>query len=150
MKRFLLAACLAAGLVLGATPATGVPPERGPIQPACAEIGRGGGFYVRPTDSAPGSYSPQLSLWAPSCRGLTYTIYVLDGDEDGSRLLASQSVRGNGSDILTFDDMVIDDDDPNFCVYATASAGAHVFHRVPEDGCTRTDQIGRVDYWWFP
>ncbi|MCA1673568.1 MAG: hypothetical protein LC799_15685, partial [Actinobacteria bacterium] len=70
MRRMLLGALLAAGLMFGATPATGTPPEPRAVQPTCAEIDRGGGFYFPPNDydSTPGSYTPELSLWAPSCR----------------------------------------------------------------------------------
>jgi hypothetical protein len=110
----------------------------------------GGGSYTAPEDGNPGVYSPELRVAGPSCRGITYTVYVLASDKEGARVLGSQAVRGSGNVFVKFDDIVFEDDDTTFCVYAESSAGAHVFDRLPSDGCTLSEDDGGFEYWWMP
>ena len=177
MRKAMLA-LLASGLFMVGVPAlaAGAPRHPRPV-PACADIVEGGGVYhdpaavtpdpgdtkdpeyplpednvsVPPPVIAPGSFSPELRLAGKGCSGMTYTIHVLD--DDGVTPLASQSVRGSRGSVVVFDEMIIVDDDPGICVYATSSAGSRLFDRVPAVGCTVSmipDRIEGIDYWWFP
>jgi hypothetical protein len=151
MRKLLLASLLAVAIGLDGGPATAAPPEPGVVRPTCADIEVGGGL-IRPADeTGTGTmFVPALDLAGPACPGLTYTIYILDDDTEGAEVLAVQSVSGSRDEIVTFADMVYEDDDPVICVYSTSSAGAHMFDRLDEVGCTMSDRVGRVDYWWFP
>lgn len=140
MRRKLSVGLLTAGLLLGGHSAIAGPPEPQDQGPACADIVEMGGQYL-PSIGEPGRYSPELTLAGPSCPGLTYTISVLDSAEPGAPLLASRSVRGDKSEVVDFGDLdiVVTDDDPAVCVYATSSAGSRVFDRSPAQGCVPLD-----------
>jgi hypothetical protein len=74
----------------------------------------------------------RLVTAVPSCRQVTYTVYVLDENGDTTPL-TSASQTGTGG-VLTFQ-IPITDDDTTICVYVTSSIGNRVFDRAPNEGC---------------
>lgn len=126
MRRMLLALAGAAALFLGVAPAVNAIGNdvKGP---ACADIVAGDGFNTG------GSVQFMLSVAAPSCAPVTYTMYVLDEPGDVTPL-ATAKLSGDGSTDLLFSIAVTDDDD-TVCVYSTTSIGRHVFDRAPDSGC---------------
>lgn len=157
MRRVLLASLLAIGMVFGAGPALGgpggAPTDAGDTKPACADIARLGWAFIGSSDpetAGTGKVVSQMELAAPACRGFTYTVYAV---EDGSdRVLGSATVRGVRSHrvVLTFADIPVGTSQ-DVCVYATSSAGAHVFDRVPNvDGSCFVAMAGGVGYEWYP
>jgi len=81
---------------------------------------------------------------------MSYTIYVLDSDQDDAPLLASRTVRGDGTTVVEFGEMPIPGGGQSVCVYATSSAGAHIFDRVPAEGCVNLDEDQPTDYGFHP
>ena len=134
VRKVLLASLLALGVMLGGGQAIGAPAETKGGGPACADIVRAWGRYISPDESGKGTLTTGLTMAGPSCKGMTYTIYALD-DRGDDTVLATRSVRGNKDATVPFGDVAVADDDPEVCVYATTSAGAHVFDRAPAEGC---------------
>ena len=76
-----------------------------------------------------------LTLAAPSCRSVTYTLVVL-GEAGDPTPLAMATASGDGSSIdVFFLDVAAVDNDGTVCVSATTSAGRHVVDRAPDAGC---------------
>lgn len=126
MRRLLLALAGAAALSLGVAPAVNAigNDAKGP---ACADIVAGDGFNTGE------SVQFMLSVAAPSCAQVTYTMYVLDEPGDATPI-ATATLSGDRSTDLFFT-IPISDDDDTVCVYSTTSIGKHVFDRAPDSGC---------------
>ena len=161
VRKVLLASLLAIGVLGAGGPAIGAPPEGKGGGPACAEIVSIGGSYT----PAPGGNRPLVSQWqgvvspvmtvaAPSCKAMTYTVYILD-NELVHTVLGSPSVQGDGSTTIDFGDTVVTQEsgDANVCVYATSSVGNghHVFDRRPAEGCVTVEENDSpTDDGWNP
>jgi hypothetical protein len=102
---------------------------------ACADIVGGAGSYDGTT------LRVTISTAKPSCPGLTYTLYVLDGPTapDPLALIASQSLHGTRSTELPFS---LPSGSPQICVFATTSSEGHIFDRAPDVGCV--ENLGLV------
>ncbi len=154
-RKVLLGSMLALSLVLVGASAGGAAPdtETGDAKPVCADIAQFRYTYEPPSQpKGAGNFHSKMRLAAPSCRGMTYTVSVTDPNVAAPKraVVASQAVRGDGSTILTFDDLLITGN-PELCVSVTSSAGARVFDRIPdEEGGCIPPGIDIVDYWWFP
>ncbi len=149
IRKVLLASLLAIGVLWAGGPAIGAPPEGKGGGPACADIVSLSGSYSPPEgsgkdpeDAGPAIVSPELTVAAPSCHGKTYTVTVLDDDSTGAPVVATASVRGNGSTVIDFGDISFaeEEDDTTVCVFATSSAGNHTFDRQPAEGCAVVDE----------
>ena len=127
IKRILLGAAAATVVALSplsAAPASAVGDVKGP---RCADITDGAGFYNGT------SVNLRLTLAAPSCRAVTYTLYVLNADGT-TELATAEATRTDGTFVF-FDNVASNTTDSTVCVYATTSVGRHVFDRAPDSGC---------------
>lgn len=133
----LLTAAALAVAGLQAVPAT-AGDARGPV---CSDIISGSVIYK--TDQDPSSASlgkgvvtTNSDLAAPSCTEWNYTVYVLD--QSGTTTLASQSIQGDGSQVLAHR-MVLEGDPvlppQTVCVYGETSRNGRAADRVPDTGC---------------
>ena len=122
----LAVAALAAGAVAMTAAATPGDDVKGPN---CANITEGSVFYSFDGTTASGS----VTLAAPACKGIVYTLVVLDNEID---VTPDRDRRGGakrrGQHDLP-DHAVQPPADGNVCVYYTSrSAGGHVFDRAPD------------------
>jgi opacity protein-like surface antigen len=131
MKRVLLALLLAAGLSLAAAlPATADPV--GDEQPACGDVVLGDAFYhfeSEPQNTVEGS----IFLAEPSCKGVTYTFYVIYVS-GGKEKVKSQTIHGDGESTLLF--FLIPNvfpDTETVCVYFETAKGNNVIDRAPDE-----------------
>ncbi len=119
---------LAAAVVLATTSAGAVPGDTDVRGPRCADIVDGAGFY----DGTEVNFRETLA--APSCKQVTYTLYVLDEPGDTTPL-ATASQTGDGTSTNVFFRVAVADDDSTVCVYGTTSIGGKIFDRAPDTGC---------------
>jgi hypothetical protein len=106
--------------------------------PVCADIINNSGI----SDYSSGTMTFVIGTVAPSCRGLSYTVYAYD-DTFHDVLLGTGSARGNktaqedgsGYVIVTVPiETAKATTEASFCIVAT-SGGNHVFDRAPDTGC---------------
>ena len=124
IKRLLFAAAVVLAAPLISAPTAAASDVRGP---ACADVADGAGFYNST------GVSLRLALAAPTCRQVTYTLYVLSADGT-SQLVTATATRTDGT-FAFFDNVTVPGDPSMVCVYATTSIGRHVFDRAPDSGC---------------
>jgi hypothetical protein len=118
MKGLLVLATAIAALCVAGT-ATAAAPDPG----ACANITGGGAFYNGAEDLVAGN----VQTAEPSCRSVTYTIYVVLYDESGQRIgTLSQKRQGTGETVITgfaFSDVTA----AYVCAYATSGRGTTLY-----------------------
>jgi hypothetical protein len=131
-KRVLVLIAGIAAFAATVSPTAGSAPSTSDVSgPACADVvqnnatATSAGFY-----DATGVHF-RVALAAPSCKYVTYTLYVLDAS--GTTQLDSTSIQGNGTDDTLFLDAA--GSGASVCVYLTTSVGNHVFDRAPDSGC---------------
>lgn len=133
-KTFAVAAAL--GILVGSAVATQAAP--GTRGPACADVtDNPAGVYNWANDqnnSTTGQLSNfQVTLAAPSCPDLTYSLTVLESSTDAT-VVQTLSAPGSGSSTLTYNLAV--DDDSTICVFSTTlNGGGKAFDRAPDEGC---------------
>jgi hypothetical protein len=128
MRRFTVAALLAASLAAAALAATAVS-HAAESGPQCADLSEMTFTY---RDLGGGSYSFAAELLlagdAAACKQITYTVTI--GDVSGTSIILSQ--KGSKQ----FGPVTFADTDNQVCVFATtSSAGGHVHDRGPDTGC---------------
>jgi hypothetical protein len=130
MKRILsLAGAAVAVAALSTAVAGAAPSPTSDVNgPTCADVTDGAGVYNGT------AVNLRLTLAAPPCRSVMYTLYVLSAD--GTTLLGSSSQTQPTADPtrITFN-VPVSDGSTTVCVYATTSIGGHVFDRAPDTGC---------------
>src|SRR3954447_6648235 len=90
MRKFLtLAAICGSALAVAASPAFTAKIDDTHGGPVCADINSGG-----INDYSTGTVTFAIGTVAPSCKGITYTVYVYD-DTNHAVLLGHASARGN-------------------------------------------------------
>jgi hypothetical protein len=138
-KLLAVAAMCAAALVVAVSPASTAKIDDTHGGPVCADITNNSGV----SDYSDGTLTFALGTAAPSCRGITYTVYAYD-DTTGV-LLGTGSATGNktpqhdgsGFVLVTVPiDTSSASTDPieSFCIVATSSDD-RVFDRAPDSGC---------------
>jgi hypothetical protein len=121
MKRIFVLPLLVAALVLTvfASGAVGSPPadpSRG-----CADIEGGAGFNWDGT-----TISGSITLSAPACKSVTYTLYVLN-NAGGTVLTSVEGVPFPASPTSVQFNTTVQDTDTQVCVYATSASNGRVF-----------------------
>ena len=146
MARRVVAAIALAALM--AVPATAVAGPGGDVRgPRCADIVPDNPEAVSEAgyDGETQQVDAIMATAGPSCRFITYTLYVLDEAGD-STPIATMSVRGDGTNsyVTFFGVDVSENDDTIVCVYVTTSVGRgrHVFDRAPDTGCIELSSAG--------
>ena len=136
MKRATFAAALATALVavFGVAPAA-AQDVRGP---ACADIVGEQHNYRAATDANTYTLNFRLLTAAgKACPGITYTLYVIV-DEGEEPLAFEQTGSNEFANLAIVDDPELVDGvltaDRDICVYATTSAGRHIFDVALLDG----------------
>jgi hypothetical protein len=120
-------ATLVALLALLVTPVVAAAPAGAEPGPRCAD-------YVFGSGSWNGSQLAFRTETArPSCRFVTYTLYVYDEATDTTPLVVSRRT-GDGVDVFTDYILNVSDTDGIIYVYGTTSVGRHIFDRGPDDG----------------
>jgi hypothetical protein len=136
MKRVLLLPLLVAALALSvfASTAGGTMPTD-PSR-SCADIEGGAGFSW---DGA--TLSGSITLLAPACKSVTYTLYVLN-QAGGSLIASAAGVPFSGDPTIVQFSTPVTDTDTTVCVYATSSSNGHVFDVGAPEGlpCLDVDQ----------
>jgi hypothetical protein len=99
-------------------------------KPLCADLSEADFFY-----NPLGFVSVNITTAEPSCRGVTYTIFV-EVDPD---VVVSSSARGNGTTNVAISSPTFTDADGNVCAYVTSSRGGkegqnQPFDRLPNIG----------------
>jgi hypothetical protein len=139
MRKFLaLAAICATALVVAVAPANTAKIDDTNGGPVCADITNNSGI----ADYTSGTLTFVIGTAAPSCRGLTYTVYAYD-DTTGA-FLGTGSATGNktpqedgsGFVVVTvpIDTSQVSEGSNSFCIVATSSDD-RVFDRAPDTGC---------------
>jgi len=139
MRKFLaLAAICATALVVAVAPANTAKIDDTHGGPVCADITNNSGIF----DYSNGTLTFVIGTAAPSCRGLTYTVYAYD-DTTGA-FLGTGSATGNktpqedgsGFVVVTvpIDTSQVSEGSNSFCIVATSSDD-RVFDRAPDTGC---------------
>jgi hypothetical protein len=133
-----LAAVFGTALVVAVSPANTAKIDGTSGGPTCADITNNSGINEYTT----GTVTFAIGTVAPSCKALTYTVYVYD-DVTGT-FLGSSSAPGNkialedGSGYVIvnvpIDESKVTSRD-SFCIVATSS-DQRVFDRAPDTGCT--------------
>lgn len=124
---FAVAALGAAGSAVG---------DHGDVtRPTCADI-RFADFGYSTTNVV----TAQIETVEPSCRGVTYTVWVIVDPANPSSAVVSASSRGNATTTVTAATEAIVDDDNIVCAYVTSSRGGPegmntMFDRTPNEGC---------------
>lgn len=134
VKRFL------ALLAVGAAVTASLPVSAGAVDtqgPACADITFGdGGYSFFATDPPSAVVDWRFDLAAPSCAGVTYTLYVYD--LAGETLIGTETVSGVSGELSLFfsEAFVGATADPDgVCLVGTTSIGRHVADRAPDQNC---------------
>lgn len=134
MKRFF------ALLAVGAAAAALLPVSSNAVDtqgPACADITFGDGGYSYFATEPPSSLLDwRFDLAAPSCAGVTYTLYIYDST--GSTLLETETVSGvGGAPSISFSEAFVGAtaDPDGVCLVGTTSRGRHVADRAPDQSC---------------
>jgi hypothetical protein len=138
MRRLMaLAAISATALVVAVAPASTAKIDDTHGGPVCSDITNDSGI----TGYDNGTLTFGVATVAPSCRGITYTVYAYD--ENTHVLLGSGSATGNkianpdgtGLVFVTFPiDTSTATTQDSFCIVATSSDD-RVFDRAPDVGC---------------
>jgi hypothetical protein len=112
LRRLLVLGVLAFSTLAFAATASG---DHGDVaKPLCADIRNADFFYTFTS-----TVNVRIDTEAPSCRGITYTLYVIvDAGE-----VVSSSVRGDGTSQLLITSPTFDDANAEVCAYATSSRG---------------------------
>lgn len=137
-KLLALAAMFGTALVVAVAPANTAKIDNINGGPVCADITNNSGI----SDYSTGTLTFAIGTVAPSCKGITYTVYVYD---DTTRaFLGSGTATGNktaapdGSGFVivpvSIDESQVTTRD-SFCIVATSSDD-RVFDRAPNTGCT--------------
>ena len=135
-KLVALAAICATALVVAVSPANTAKIDDTHGGPVCADITDGG---ISSYDMATGTLTFAIATAAPSCRGITYTVYAYDDTGDHSVLLGTNSAVGNKTALgdgsgFVFVTVPIDKSrattQDSFCIVATTSDD-RVFDRAP-------------------
>jgi hypothetical protein len=130
-KRVLVLIAAVAAFAATVSPSAGSAPSTSDVKgPACADI-----VQNNASTTSNGFYDDtgvhfRIALAAPSCKYVTYTLYVLDAS--GTTQLSSASEPGDGTDVLLLNAAGSGD---SVCIYLTTSVGNHVFDRAPDSGC---------------
>jgi hypothetical protein len=141
MKRLLALLALPLALALGSlTAGAATEPVGDPsTNPACADFFSGGGNYT--ADSATGlpTLLFQYQMEASTCSHFTYTLYVLDANQNQFSPPIAVVRSGDGTSAVESYQISIPESTPTVCsssvwVYATVTAGPHVFDRAPTAG----------------
>ena len=137
-KLLAVTAICAAALVVAVSPASTAKIDDTHGGPVCADITNNSGIF----DYSNGTLTFVIGTAAPSCRGLTYTVYAYD-DTTGA-FLGTGSATGNktpqedgsGFVIVTvpIDTSQVSAGSNSFCIVAT-SGDDRVFDRAPDSGC---------------
>ena len=137
-KLLALAAICAAALVVAVAPANTAKIDDTHGGPVCADITNNSGIF----DYSNGTLTFVIGTAAPSCRGLTYTVYAYD-DTTGA-FLGTGSATGNktpqedgsGFVVVTvpIDTSQVSEGSNSFCIAATSSDD-RVFDSAPDTGC---------------
>jgi hypothetical protein len=137
-KLLAVAAMCAAALVVAVSPASTAKIDDTHGGPVCADITNNSGI----SDYSNGTLTFAIGTAAPSCRGITYTVYAYD-DTNHAVLLGSGSATGNktpqpdgsGYVLVTVPiDTSKATTQDSFCIVATSSDD-RVFDRAPDSGC---------------
>ena len=130
-ERVLVLIAAVAALAATVSPTAGSAPSTSDVKgPACADIVQNNASATSNGLYTDAGVQFRIALAAPSCKYVTYTLYVLDAS--GTTQLSSASVQGDGTDVLFLDAAGSGD---SVCVYLTTSVGNHVFDRAPDTGC---------------
>lgn len=150
MKRLLALIALPLALALGSlTAGAATEPVGDPsTHPACADVFSGMGNY---TSDAAGQATLffQYQMEAKTCSHFTYTLYVLDANQNQFSPPIAVIRSGDGTSAVESYQIAIPESNPQPCtssvwVYATVTAGPHVIDRAPTTGnfnVTYTDPI---------
>ncbi|MGI8810587.1 MAG: hypothetical protein ACR2KK_22600 [Acidimicrobiales bacterium] len=134
----------------------------GTEQYTCADIVTARSRYYRSDDASKPRLESYLTTATPSCREVTYTIYVYDDDKPGAALLASTSVEGNGDTTVRFRELDVDEGsslredvgaDTTIYLVVTSSDGRDVvYDREPDTGCVLRDLNDKdpLEWGWIP
>jgi len=106
--------------------------------PPCRDISNGQFNYSQTATAGTFNLNAQLLLGddglAAACKQVTYTLYVLvDGTDPTAPGATPLAFPQDGS--VQWTGIMITDDDPYICVYATTSHNAKVFDTAPDSGC---------------
>jgi hypothetical protein len=142
-RLILLLVALAAALAIPAAGNTAPPTD--PVHgPGCGDItltdpDQAGPPVYRTTSTTPATVYALLTTAKPSCRGVTYTIYVYD--ESGSTLLTSQEYSGDRTTSAFSFTYAVPGAPTKVCIAATSSREGEVIDAAPNSGC----EILRLD-----
>src|SRR6266576_3307833 len=142
-KLLTLAAVCATALVVAVSPASTAKIDDTHGGPVCADINSGG-----INDYTTGTVTFAIGTVAPSCKGITYTVYVYDntnqnvllgtGSAPGNKLVAPGVTDGSGFVIVSVpidESKVTGTSRDAFCIIATSSDD-RVFDTANDSGCT--------------
>jgi len=140
-KLLALAAICVTALVVAVSPASTAKIDDVHGGPVCADITNNSGIASYEN----GTLTFVIGTAAPSCRGITYTVYAYDDTGEHTVLLGTGSATGNKSASpdgdgsgFVFVTVPIDTSaattQDSFCIVATSSDD-RVFDRAPDTGC---------------
>lgn len=129
---------LLAAAALAVAPATSAAAEVNYRGPACANIIEGSALY---NDSG---VHARMTLQAPACKGVAYTLYVLDDAGQPVVTTVTGATNPDQPGFVFFDAAVPTTAGDTICVYVTTSRGKHVFDRAPDDGCASLTKGGGI------
>jgi hypothetical protein len=151
MKRLLALLALPLALALGSlTAGAATEPVGDPsTNPECADFFSGGGNYTTDLTTGQPTLFFQYQMEASTCSHFTYTLSVLDANQNQFSPPIAVIRSGNGTSAVESYQIAIPESNPQACtssvwVYATVTAGPHVFDRAPTAGnfqVTYTDPI---------
>jgi hypothetical protein len=105
--------------------------------PRCADITDGSFFYNGTT----GTFSVEVFVAAASCKGITYTLFVIDEESGGIYTDSAQGdgdafYEDDGTDFVALSTSVTSDVNGGVCFYVTTTnTGGRVLDRAPDTGC---------------
>jgi len=141
MKRLLALLALPLALALGSlTAGAATEPVGDPsTNPACADFFSGGGNYTADPATGQPTLFFQYQMEASTCSPFTYTLYVLDGSQNQFSPPIAVIRSGSGTSAVESYQIAIPESGPTPCtssvwVYATVTAGPHVFDRAQTAG----------------
>jgi hypothetical protein len=132
MKKLLAGVAAAAALSLAAAAGVGAEPGI----PACADINDGGAFYHVTVGPPFNAVTGFLGTVAPTCRNVTYTMFVVSYDASGNATgLAGADIHpGNGRD--AFVRFEVDRVTGAFtCVFFVSRTGRTIYDVAPDAAC---------------
>ena len=141
-KLLALAAICATALVVAVSPANTAKIDDTSGGPVCADIIDPGGITDPEVGKIDDTMTFVINTAAPSCRGLTYTVWAYD--DQTHALVGTGSATGNKTPLedgtgfveVTFpiDKSQVSTGASSFCIVATSSDD-RVFDRAPNSGC---------------